>query len=138
MKITHSLLVFPLLGEVVLAFLLWKSSLFDSYLSFALVLILYSLPFGLAFFITFDGAQRGRIALLVVGTFSSLVLAYFPVLLVIGPVDGESLVYLLFAYPVFSWPFALVMSLIGIGADALVRRFSGPTPSKAPAGGMQN
>lgn len=127
MKIAHTLLAMPLLGACAVAILLWESLPFEAPIGLALAAILHLGPFGFAFHMTMQGAQRGRLARLMVGVCFAVLLGYLPLTLLINRVDGEGLQYLLALYPVYSWSVVAIMTLIGIGADAIVNRMSRST-----------
>ena len=76
---------------------------------------------------TLQGAQDGRSVRLVVAAIFSVLLGYLPVMLLVDPVDGEGLQYLLVLYPLYSWSVVAIMTLIGICADAIARLMSRST-----------
>lgn len=114
-------LVLPIAGAGLTAALMWISL----FITFPLDTGAYLwgtallLPFFLAFLMAFQGIQPGRRHLCNVGICYSILLSAPAMIGLIGTWDGGGLQYLLALLPLYLWSVTVIMTFVGIAADAL-------------------
>jgi hypothetical protein len=116
-----TLLALPLVGACMMAALIWKSLFIVAPLTegMYLWLVVLLLPFGLAFLSNWRYARTSNKLCQGIGVLHSILLGMPAVIGFVGNWNGEIFALL----PIYLWPVTAVMTLTGIGADALSSKY---------------
>ena len=121
MKRNPAPLAFPLAGAAATALALWQSLPSSTPLrgEDGLWLAALELPFAFAFHMIWSAQRVGNGPRLIVGGVFSVLLCLPAIICFASNVDGEAAQFVLLLAPVYQWVVVALMTLLGIGLDAL-------------------